>query len=80
VRLSLSLSFFLFFADSPSPSPSATHSATCVDTLCRTDKACAHCSTKLDKKLPFIQLKREGTGFAAGGGVSVSKYDVAFQA
>ncbi|GAA5864712.1 hypothetical protein JCM8547_008278 [Rhodosporidiobolus lusitaniae] len=54
--------------------------ATCVDTLCRTDKVCAHCTTRVDKKNPYIEIKREGTGFAAGGGVAVSKFDVAFQA
>lgn len=55
-------------------------SSTCVDTLCRTDKVCAHCTTPVDKKLPYIELKREGTGYAAGGGVQVEKFDVAFQA
>ncbi|BGP01511.1 zinc finger protein, nitric oxide synthase-interacting protein [Rhodotorula toruloides] len=54
--------------------------STCVDTLCRTDKVCAHCTTPVDKKLPYIELKREGTGYAAGGGVQVEKFDVAFQA
>ncbi|GAA5998488.1 uncharacterized protein JCM10292_002731 [Rhodotorula paludigena] len=53
---------------------------TCVDTLCRTDKVCAHCTTKVDKKQPYIKLQREGTGYAAGKGVEVSKFDVAFQA
>ncbi|GAA6016201.1 hypothetical protein JCM10207_000430 [Rhodosporidiobolus poonsookiae] len=52
---------------------------TCVDTLCRTDKACAHCNTKIDKKTPYIELKREGTGYAAGGGIEVTKFDLAFQ-
>ncbi|BGP33518.1 hypothetical protein JCM10296v2_005322 [Rhodotorula toruloides] len=54
--------------------------STCVDTLCRTDKVCAHCTMPVDKKLPYIELKREGTGYAAGGGVQVEKFDVAFQA
>ncbi|GAA5983860.1 hypothetical protein JCM11641_006399 [Rhodosporidiobolus odoratus] len=54
--------------------------STCTDTLCIPDKACAHCGTKTDKKTPFIEIKREGTGFAAGGGVEVSKFDLAFQA
>ncbi|GAA5952077.1 hypothetical protein JCM21900_006244 [Sporobolomyces salmonicolor] len=51
----------------------------CVDTLCRKDKACAHCGTAVDKKHPYIELKREGTGYAAGGGVEVQKFDLAFQ-
>ncbi|GAA5991127.1 hypothetical protein JCM10908_006550 [Rhodotorula pacifica] len=54
--------------------------ATCVDTLCRSDKACSHCGTAVDKKKPFIEIQREGTGFASGGGVEVKRYDVAFQA
>ncbi|GAA5860969.1 hypothetical protein JCM3774_003206 [Rhodotorula dairenensis] len=54
--------------------------STCVDTLCRTDKACSHCGTAVDKKKPFIEIEREGTGFASGGGVEVKRYDVAFQA
>ncbi|BGP25951.1 zinc finger protein, nitric oxide synthase-interacting protein [Rhodotorula toruloides] len=54
--------------------------STCVDTLCRKDEVCAHCMTPVDKKLPYIELKREGTGYAAGGGVQVEKFDVAFQA
>ncbi|GAA5888596.1 hypothetical protein JCM6882_009011 [Rhodosporidiobolus microsporus] len=52
---------------------------TCVETLSRPDKACAHCGTKVDKKNPFIEIKREGTGYAAGGGVEVSKFDLSFQ-
>ncbi|KWU44844.1 hypothetical protein RHOSPDRAFT_29078 [Rhodotorula sp. JG-1b] len=54
--------------------------STCVDTLCRSDKACSHCGTAVDKKKPFIEIQREGTGFASGGGVEVKRYDVAFQA
>ncbi|POY73301.1 hypothetical protein BMF94_3635 [Rhodotorula taiwanensis] len=54
--------------------------STCVDTLCRTDKVCAHCGTAVDKKKPYIELRREGTGYASGGGVEVKRYDVAFQA
>ncbi|BGP17747.1 hypothetical protein JCM10213_005329 [Rhodosporidiobolus nylandii] len=54
--------------------------STCVDTLSLPDKACAHCGTKTDKKLPVIEIKREGTGYAAGGGMEVSKFDLAFQA
>ncbi|GAA5823111.1 hypothetical protein JCM10212_002675, partial [Sporobolomyces blumeae] len=48
---------------------------TCVDTLSRTDKACATCSTPLDKKNPFIEVKREG----AYGGTEVEKFGLAFQ-
>ncbi|BGP41505.1 hypothetical protein JCM10449v2_005494 [Rhodotorula kratochvilovae] len=54
--------------------------ATCIDTLCRADKACAHCGTKVDKKVPYIPLASDGTGYAAGGGIEVSKYDVKLQA
>ncbi|GAA5932996.1 hypothetical protein JCM3775_005285 [Rhodotorula graminis] len=50
--------------------------STCVDTLCSTDKQCAHCASKLDKKVPYIPLASDGTGFASGGGVEVSRYDV----
>ncbi|BGP56568.1 hypothetical protein JCM8202v2_004193 [Rhodotorula sphaerocarpa] len=54
--------------------------STCVDTLCRTDKACAQCGTPTDKKKPFIEISREGTGYASGGGVEVKRFDIAFQA
>ncbi|GAA6032083.1 hypothetical protein JCM8097_007059 [Rhodosporidiobolus ruineniae] len=53
--------------------------STCVETLSKPDKACAHCTTPLDKKTPFIEIKREGTGYAAGGGIQVEKFDLAFQ-
>ncbi|GAA5939936.1 uncharacterized protein JCM15063_004350 [Sporobolomyces koalae] len=49
--------------------------ATCVDTLSRKDKACANCSTPTDKKLPFIEVQREGSY----GGVEVEKFGLAFQ-
>lgn len=43
--------------------------ATCFDTLVMTSVTpqCAHCDQPLDKKKATIELKREGTGFAAGG-------------
>ncbi|GAA5952671.1 hypothetical protein JCM3765_002242 [Sporobolomyces pararoseus] len=49
--------------------------ATCVDTLSRKDKACANCSTPVDKKMPFIEVQREGSY----GGVEVEKFGLAFQ-
>ncbi|GAA5886358.1 hypothetical protein JCM16303_002510 [Sporobolomyces ruberrimus] len=48
---------------------------TCVDTLSRKDKACANCSTPVDKKMPYIELQREGSY----GGVQVEKFGLAFQ-
>ncbi|GAA5850354.1 hypothetical protein JCM5353_004357 [Sporobolomyces roseus] len=48
---------------------------TCVDTLSRKDKACANCSTPVDKKMPFIEVQREGSY----GGVEVEKFGLAFQ-
>jgi nitric oxide synthase-interacting protein len=43
---------------------------------------CAHCDTKLlaEKKKPLIALKREGTGFAAGGLAEAKRFNLAFQA
>ncbi|KAM0786411.1 hypothetical protein ACM66B_001876 [Microbotryomycetes sp. NB124-2] len=53
---------------------------TCTDTLARPDKACSHCSEKVDSKNGFVSLKREGTGFAAGGQTQTKKYaNPAFQ-
>jgi hypothetical protein len=52
-----------------------SRSGTCVDTLSRKDKACANCSTPVDKKMPFIEVQREGSY----GGVEVEKFGLAFQ-
>ncbi|SGZ26063.1 BQ5605_C024g09826 [Microbotryum silenes-dioicae] len=59
---------------------------TCMETLCIPDRQCAHCGTsttpseKKKKAGPaFIELRREGTGFAAGGQAEATKYDLPFQ-
>ncbi|SCV70445.1 BQ2448_1839 [Microbotryum intermedium] len=56
---------------------------TCMETLCIPDKQCAHCGTptmeKKKKGQAFIELRREGTGFAAGGQAEAKKYDLPFQ-
>ncbi|KDE05618.1 hypothetical protein MVLG_03990 [Microbotryum lychnidis-dioicae p1A1 Lamole] len=59
---------------------------TCMETLCIPDRQCAHCGTsttpseKKKKVGPaFIELRREGTGFAAGGQAEATKYDLPFQ-
>jgi hypothetical protein len=51
------------------------HSSHCYDTLVMTSAKpqCAHCDTLLDKKKPSVELKREGTGFAAGGQVEAKR-------
>lgn len=43
---------------------------------------CAHCDAKLlaDKKKPIVPLKREGTGYAAGGMAEAKRFNLAFQA
>lgn len=78
----------IVFADDP-------HSSTCVDSLCKPDGHCAACSVsvsapKASKKASkesnngngsgYIEIKREGTGYASGGQVEVKKKDLAFQA
>lgn len=54
---------------------SARRSSHCYDTLVMTASKpqCAHCDTLLDKKKPSVELKREGTGFAAGGQVEAKR-------
>jgi len=58
---------------------------TCVDTLVKKEKKCAACDQPvkdLKGKGPgsgFIEIKREGTGFASGGMSEVKKFDLAFQ-
>ena len=57
---------------------------TCIDTLVKktSPMQCAHCDAKLtsEKKKPIVALKREGTGYAAGGQAEAKRSDLAFQA
>ncbi|CAD6565619.1 MAG: hypothetical protein CYPHOPRED_005880, partial [Cyphobasidiales sp. Tagirdzhanova-0007] len=50
----------------------------CVETLVKASspQQCAYCDTKLlsEKKKPIVALKREGTGFAAGGIAEAKKF------
>lgn len=59
--------------------PVLTDSQTCKESLCEPDKACSHCGEAVAAKNGFIELKREGTGYAAGGQVEAKRYDLAFQ-
>lgn len=56
----------------------------CVDTLVKSTspQQCAFCDTQLlpDKKKPIIAIKREGTGFAAGGIAEAKRFGLSFQA
>lgn len=57
---------------------------TCVETLVKktSPRQCAHCDAVLlsEKKNPIIELKREGTGYAAGGLAEAKRFGVSFQA
>ncbi|KAK4046620.1 hypothetical protein OIO90_006490 [Microbotryomycetes sp. JL221] len=59
--------------------PAHPLSETCTDTLARPDKACSHCGEKVESKRGFIELQREGTGFAGGGQTETRKYNLPFQ-
>jgi len=56
----------------------------CVDSLVKksSPQQCAHCDTKLlsEKKKPIVELKREGTGYAAGGLTEAKRFQLSFQA
>jgi len=51
---------------------------TCTDTLVRPASQCVVCDKEAPKDT-VIELKREGTGYAAGGMAETSKSGVAFQ-
>lgn len=57
---------------------------TCIDTLVKPSipMQCAHCDAKLlpDRKKPIVPIKREGTGYAAGGMAEAKRFNLAFQA
>ena len=49
---------------------------TCVDTLAKPSGQCPGCDTKVKT---YIELKREGTGYASGGQVEIKRFGTAFQ-
>ncbi|KAI0258571.1 hypothetical protein BC834DRAFT_835293 [Gloeopeniophorella convolvens] len=51
---------------------------TCADTLVRPSKQCVVCDKQL-AETDILELKREGTGYAAGGMAETSRKGVAFQ-
>lgn len=51
---------------------------TCTDTLVNPAKQCVVCDKELESK-DILELKREGTGFAAGGMAETSKAGISFQ-
>jgi len=51
---------------------------TCTETLVQPGKQCVVCDRELESK-DILELKREGTGFAAGGMAETSKAGISFQ-
>lgn len=52
---------------------------TCIDELVHPSKQCVVCDNEVKTDLDILELKREGTGFAAGGLAETSKTGVSFQ-
>lgn len=57
---------------------------TCVDTTGKESASCMACDVKVEdikgkKNSGFLELKRQGTGFAGGGQAEVKRFDLAFQ-